>query len=218
MQNEVITTNQGELLKLLSNIIVAVITLGLGWLVGQRLAVYWAIRQKRRELELSALSEFYKLYGEFFAVWKLWAYCVDSPDELTFPEFARWSLLERACAAEGTLESIFVKMSSERELSSSDVEILGKFRQAYQQLREAIRDNKDLGWWSHDQLEYLSFKRLAYLTACIIVSDKSKDRMSEALTQITSNKWEDEWVLNDEVWNRLKVPTRSWLRFLPRSS
>lgn len=69
---------QQELLKALLNVIVAIITLGFGWLVGQRLTVYWAIRQKRRELELSAVNEFYKLYGEFFAVWKLWSYYLDT--------------------------------------------------------------------------------------------------------------------------------------------
>jgi hypothetical protein len=194
-----------EFVKALLNIIVAIITLSLGWLVGQRLTIYWAIRQKRKELELLAVAEFYKLYGEFFAVWKLWAYHVAPPDELTFPDSTRWSLLERACAAEGALESIFVKLSSERVLSESYIEILGRFRQAYQQLRESIRDNKDIEWWSHDQPEYLSFKRLAFLTACIILSEKHKDRTGEALIQITANTWENRWLLDDKDWSHLKA-------------
>ena len=125
--------------------------------------------------------------------------------ELTFADLTRWSLLERACAAEGALESIFVKLSSERVLSESDIEILGRFRQAYQQLRESIRDNKPIGWWGNNQTEYLSFKRLAFLTACIILSDRSRDRTEEALSKITANTWESSWVLDDQNWSQLKA-------------
>ncbi len=53
---------------------ISVVTLLLGWLVGVRITAAWTLRQKRRELELSAAHELYRLYGEFFAVWKLWNY------------------------------------------------------------------------------------------------------------------------------------------------
>lgn len=204
---------QQELLKALLNVIVAITTLSFGWLVGQRLTVYWAIRQKRRELELSAVNEFYKLYGEFFAVWKLWAYYLDSvnsANKLKFPDTTRWELLQRASAAEGALESVFVKLSSERILSDEDTEVLGKFRQAYQKLRESIRDNEHLGWSSHTHPEYLTFKRLAHLTACLILSDtqpkqKAKNQTANALEKITANVWEKSWVVTDDDWKRLQV-------------
>jgi len=113
---------------LISNLTVALVTLGFGWLVGNRLMVHWAIVQKRRELELSALHDFYRLYGEFFAVWKLWSYCRRSAAlALEHPEETRWSLLERASASEGSLEAIFVKLASERKLSVYDIETLGRF-------------------------------------------------------------------------------------------
>lgn len=147
---------QQELLKAVLSIIVAIITLSFGWLVGQRLTVYWAIRQKRRELELSAVNEFYRLYGEFFAVWKLWSYYLGfawADDNLRFPDVTRWELLQRASAAEGALESLFVKLSSERKLFDEDIEVLGRFRQAYQTLRESIRDNENLGWYSQNHPE-----------------------------------------------------------------
>jgi hypothetical protein len=115
---------QAEVIKAILNVIVAVVTLGLGWFIGHRLTVYWAIRQKQRELELSALNDFYNLYGEFFAIWKLWAYC-NAPDKsIKLPDTTRWSLMERACIAEGKLEAIFVKLSSERTLRDYDVDLL----------------------------------------------------------------------------------------------
>src|SRR5262249_42640723 len=54
----------------------AVVTLGLGWVVGQRLTSYWSFRQKHREIDLSVAQDFHRLYGEFFAVWKLWNYYI----------------------------------------------------------------------------------------------------------------------------------------------
>lgn len=204
---------QQEIIKALISVIVAIVTLSFGWLVGHRLTAYWAIRQKRKELELSAVNEFYKLYGEFFAVWKLWAYYVHSAKELSIPETIRWELLQRASIAEGSLESIFVKLASEHRLPDRDIETLGRFRQAYQQLRESIRDNKDIGWFHQDHPEYLSFKRLAYLTGCIIVSDRRRRRrvreqMAHVLEQITSNRWETRWVLAEDDWNRLRSGKR----------
>ncbi len=185
----------------LYGITVSIVTLGLGWLVGQRLTVYWAIRQKRREIEISTLHEFYRLYGEFFSIWKQWAYCCNPPDgQMTILDTTRWSLMERACAAEGTMESIFVTLSCNKMLSDYEIKTLGKFRQAFQSLRESIRDNQDINWWYQNQPEYLSFKRLAYLTACIIGSYKSNNEVNDALERITSNEWERNWILTDKDW------------------
>jgi hypothetical protein len=194
---------QTEVLKALLNVIVATITLGLGWLVGQRLTVFWAIRQKRRELELAAVNEFYGLYGEFFAIWKAWVYNISDEVQIEMPEATQWSLLKRACIAEGKLEAIFVKLSSESSLSDRDIEVLGKFRQVYQQLRESIKKNKRMEWISSSNSEYVSFKRLAYLVACIILDDRVVGRDEDALVKITSNYWEDEWEVSDDNWREL---------------
>src|SRR5262245_31485222 len=53
---------------------------------------------------------------------------------------SRWDLLDRACTCEGNLESILVRLASERPLESDDIEVLGCFRQLYQKLRQCIRD------------------------------------------------------------------------------
>ncbi len=55
-----------EFLKAGLSAVVAIITLSLGWFIGQRLTHYWSVRQKNRELELSMANDFYKLYGIFF--------------------------------------------------------------------------------------------------------------------------------------------------------
>jgi hypothetical protein len=53
----------------LANVVGTVIVTGT---VGALLTYFWHIRQKRREVTLAITSEFYKLYGEIIAVWKLW--------------------------------------------------------------------------------------------------------------------------------------------------
>jgi hypothetical protein len=59
-----------ELIKALLSLAAGIVALLLTWLVGQRLTYWWNVRQKRRELQLSALQQFYTAYGEFFAVWE----------------------------------------------------------------------------------------------------------------------------------------------------
>ena len=64
--------SEPELIKTVISIVNGIILLALTWFVGQRIAFQWNIRQKRRELQLTSLQQFYIAYGEFFAVWKLW--------------------------------------------------------------------------------------------------------------------------------------------------
>lgn len=197
-----------EVIKTALTIAVAVFTLGVGWIIGNRLSarisVAWAIRQKQREIELETAKSFYAAYGEFFAVWKLWGY----HKEKHGPDASRWDLLQRASTSEGAMEAIFVKLASERWLTKREVEILGRFRQAYQTLREAIRDDRSMGWSSDKYADYVSFKRLAGLVSAIILS--STPRRSpiadpeDALMQVTSNTWEHQWALSDADWTRLK--------------
>ncbi len=110
------------------------------------------------------------------------------------------------------MEAVFVKLASEKNLKEDEVETLGKFRQAYQQLREAIRDNRVLDWSYFTHPEYLSFKVGATKVACMINlgSQKltalerkifgnelddlpSKEVAANNLCKITSNVWEGNW-------------------------
>ena len=56
----------------LPDLIVAAVTGVVAVLAGSWLVLYWNTRQKQRELDLSTAQTFHRLYGEFFAVWKLW--------------------------------------------------------------------------------------------------------------------------------------------------
>lgn len=183
-----------ETIKFLLNLLVAVTTLSLGWLVGQRLTHNWNIRQKRKELDLSNAKEFQSLYGEFFAVWKLWNYLRKDIGESKLPGASRWELLKRACSAEASMEATFVRLASERNLSEDQIEALGQFRQLYQQLREAIRDDLPLNWNRSEHPDYVNFKKLGVQITHFIMSesqlDVSTEKHEQALKEITSNRRE----------------------------
>jgi len=174
----------------------AIIVLFLGWFVGQRLTYLWNVRQKRREFQLSASQQFYVAYGEFFATWKLW----DRLDRTAegFEE-RRWELHKRAAAAEAIIEGTLVKLSSELTLGDEQIDSLGRFRQAFQQLRQAIRKDCALSWSSSEDPEYKTFKILAIRVSALLASEWPKaspslEEASNQLLKITSNAWENNWV------------------------
>lgn len=184
-----------ELLKAALNLGTATITIALGWAVGQRLTVYWNLRQKQREHDMTTAQEFHKLYGEFFAIWKLWNYHLKASGSATS---MRNELLSRACMAEGSVESLFVRLAASRSLTVDQARVLGRFRQGYQSLRQAIRDGRRLDWRSSKHAEYVAFKSLATEVAVLIVSEVPPsagliEARAESLLQITSNEWEERW-------------------------
>lgn len=174
------------------------VTVLLAAIAGQRLSAYWAVRQKRRELALSAANEFYRLYGEFFAVWKLWSYAAKSATRAEELEPTRWALLQRATTAEAGVEALLVKLAAERPMTRCDLEIAGRFRQAYQMLRQVIKNRQPLDWYAGEHPQYHAYKALACNVAHLIAtSDRSKLPTSSdarsSLLEITSNKWENRW-------------------------
>src|ERR1700722_19702542 len=66
------TQGNGTLTAIIAAFVAPVLTLGLAWLVGNSLTTRWDTVKKQAELDLAAMEQFYKIYGEFFAVWKLW--------------------------------------------------------------------------------------------------------------------------------------------------
>ena len=219
-----------ELLKggitLLINVLTIVGALLVGRFFGNRITVMWNIRQKRRELQLSLVNQFYELYGEFFAVWKLWNYSksdsnvvglVHDEDKLT-PEQMRWDLYQRACKADGQVEAMLVKVASERvfenyDRGDSEIETLCKFRQAYRTLRGTIRNDQILNWKGASHPPYRAFKCVAAHVACILNSaDVKREGLTgkshyqpeekearKALELITSHDWHKSWeALNDK--------------------
>lgn len=164
-------------------------------LLGNRIAAYWGTRQKRREMAITTANEFYRLYGEFFAVWKLWNYTSNTAHDRA--EGTQWELLARAAAAEAGIEAILVKVSAERKLTLNEQATLARFRQGYQTLRESIADGASLPWASSDHVAYAAFKRLASRIGSIVTAEPTTppaaDVAERAFLEITSNKWEDDW-------------------------
>jgi hypothetical protein len=188
-----------ELFKAGLTVATSVIGAALAWFVGSRISSFWTVRQRRKEIYLATRGDFFRLYGEFFAIWKGWNhYLGHKGTEAHFPDDLRWRILDRACTAEGGVEAILVRLSTELNLDDKDVEHLGRFRQAYRRLRENIRANRALPWASSDHEEYVTFKALA----CHLISllDRLEDKLpttataKDALLRITSNDWEGRWV------------------------
>jgi hypothetical protein len=182
----------------LPNLIVASATGAVAAIVGAWLAVYWNTRQKERELDLSTAETFHRHYGEFFAVWKLWNYFVRDVGSQNLTGATRWELLKRATDAEAGIEAILGKLASQRPLAPEVVTDLAKFRQAYQSLRETIRDGEPLEWNESSDPCYLAFKRLATSVAALVHSGRrahrpAARRRAEAWLEITSNRWEGRW-------------------------
>ena len=184
-----------ELLRALLGCSSGLLLLAAGWFVGQRLTYSWNVRQKRRESQILSLQRFYEAYGEFFVVWKLWNRLEDGS---SFDE-RRWELQKRSAAAEAIIESLLVKMSSEAVLTSEQTRSLGLFRQAFQQLRQCIRQGRVLEWHSSESVAYATFKCLAVEIAQILSRDWSGNQIQgemavRQLSNVTSNRWEDEWL------------------------
>jgi hypothetical protein len=175
------------------------LTLGFGWFVGQRIISYWDIKKKRQELDIATAREFHRLYGEFKEVSRLWRGFCFTGKKVAYPQTLPMELLRRAAAAEGGIEAIIVKLATERILETEDIKTLGLFRQAYQKLREAIRDDKCLEW-THGTPEYELYNDLASKSACIIVSNGTRRRSQPAessavlkeITDIRPGAWEDQ--------------------------
>jgi hypothetical protein len=173
-----------------------IIALLIGWFVGQRLTYVWNVRQKRREIQLAASQQFYVAYGEFFATWKLWNRLERDIEDF---EARRWELHKRAAAAEAIVEGILVKLSSELTLSELEIATLGFFRQAFQHLREAIRQDCVLSWTTSEDPEYKAFKGLATRVSGLLAREWSMkpptpDEAESQLLKITASDWEKRWV------------------------
>jgi hypothetical protein len=61
-----------EFVNAIPTAVVALGTLAAGWLVTQRISTKWDLYRRRRELDLTAVTQFYATYGEFFVIWKIW--------------------------------------------------------------------------------------------------------------------------------------------------
>jgi len=171
----------------------------LTWLVGQKIIARWDLIKKQRELDIAVARDFQKLYGEFKEVsrlWRIYSYKGDKPN-ITLPDSIAAELVQRAAAAEGGVEAIIMKLATERVLTADDIRTLGLFRQAYQKLREAIRDSQKFEW-THNTREYHLYNEMATKVARMVSAGDAKTQedaaaAEETLRKITSVRPE-EWV------------------------
>jgi hypothetical protein len=170
--------------------------------VGALLTYFWHVRQKRREVALATTSQFYQLYGELIAVWKLWNFCCAAADkdkgwdeQVQELHDKRWDLLQRATGAAASAEAILVRLAAERKLSPRDIAVLGSFRQASHSVREAIQDGFPLPWTYDSAPGYLALKYLSAQVASIVARREplklpSAESAAGSLRAITANYWE----------------------------
>ena len=152
----------------------ALVVLFLGW---SAVAGRWEDVKKRRQLELEVLARFYEVYGEFFGLWKVWEAFFKTSDppgqQFERTDETRWKLFSQAAAAESGFEAILVRIVHTRHLDGDQIDLLSRFRQGYQHLRERIRDDKPLDWHASEQYgqrwkEYQAFKYLSVFTASLL--------------------------------------------------
>jgi hypothetical protein len=192
------------LTAIISALIAPVLTLGLAWLVGHSLTTRWDTVKKQTELDLAAMEQFYKIYGEFFAVWKLW------DDAIQQNSGRRDELFERIAGAEAQLEALIVRISCQRALTEDEIHVTGAFRQAYQTLRKCMKHGQSLsgdhGWNASNATPYAAFKGLAASVAVLLrpkqvsvwktpsAPAQTVLAAAQSLRALTSNAYEP-WVL-----------------------
>jgi hypothetical protein len=212
-----------ESVKAIPNLVVALLTLAVGWFVGNRLTAKWDERKKRRELDLQALGAFYAVYGQFFALWKLWS---GAPAGLPDHDMFRRGVLEQVAAAEGELESLLVRLATEQNLSERDCVLLGCFRQGFQSLRQCVKADVllrsqvvrpgteeivSVPWGGSEAPPYLAFKALSGHVADLVSRGSAGTKPEKAflaLREITDNRLQRIWV--DETFKILQLHHPGW--------
>jgi hypothetical protein len=156
------------LFELFKACLVLAVTFGFGQIV----VSYWQMKNKRKELDILAATQFQQVYGEYKAIWRQWKVFRDE-DKAKFGagEAVWWELITRATAAEAKIEAIMVKLVVERRLTDEDLIKLGLFRQGFQQLRQGIREGEELKY-NYKHPEYRLFNRLATEVACMLLNDR----------------------------------------------
>ena len=170
------------------------VTMIFGWIAGQRIVAYWDMKKKRQDVDLALAAQFQHLYGDFKQISRLWRsvrYAGKRNEEVDFPEHFAADLLVKATAAEGSVEAIIIKLATERTLTEKDIETLGLFRQAYQRLRESVRDGEDLNW-THGEPEYHLYNDLAAQVCGLISGGNRSSDTLERITAVRPERWKEE--------------------------
>ncbi len=188
----------GATMELAKIVLGPLVTALFAWLVGNRISASWTLRQKHREYSLSVGTEFYQVYGEFFATWKLanYAFRHERPD---ITDGFIQDLIARAAALEARIEALLLRMASELRLEPTEARTLGLYRQAVQQLRHSIIRRQQLDFFGAGQAKYEFYKQLSVTVGDLVreLGERprpTRERAATQMTEITSSKWEAEWL------------------------
>ncbi|MCK5485046.1 MAG: hypothetical protein KAI86_02465 [Desulfobacterales bacterium] len=197
-----------------SRLFITLIGLLGAWIVGNSITTKWQLIQKRKELELQLAQNFYKYYGEFFAIWKIWHQLIEDTGETAIvvpehaiPEQSRYELHERAAAMEGGIETTLLKVASEIPLDQDDQRNLGNLRQAFSVARYCIRHRMTIPFFSSGNKQYRELKRLSTAFGVLLARPLRTNLLSifvsfpvptakeanDAWEEITSNDHEKDW-------------------------
>jgi hypothetical protein len=192
-----------------SGLIVAFVVAIIGVVIARWYTERREAAQARRERDLAAAAELYRVYGQFFATLKVWnahlrTRTSSNPQvtPLVFPDPPRRSeLLGAAAAAEGGFEALLIRITLEHDVGRDQRAALWCLRTAYKQLRRAIRYGQPLLWWrsdihgnglDHDGYRaYQAFKMLTSLVADELLTGLGAPALPaiesrlEALRQVT---------------------------------
>jgi hypothetical protein len=177
-----------------SSILTPFVVLGVTLFFGQRLTGLWNVRVKERETDLSSIRRVHELYGEYLSTMRLWNnwFSVNKPNKSSALDPDALKILDRACVAEGEVEGILMKITSERKLTKAEIDELGLVRQGYQQLRESIDKREEVSWGSSEHAQYVALKKGSQSMINVLYRERELAPLGQ-FEKITSNDYEVLW-------------------------
>lgn len=195
--------------NVISGLVVLGATARLGYFIAVRYTYKREAAQARQQRNLAAAAELYRVYGDFFAAWKVWNAHLRSAKPPSGAQLAqlgppddrrRSELLTAAAQAEGGFEALLIRLALEHNLTDDQRTTLWCLRSASQQLRRAMKAGEPLLWWKSDihsgdvghdgYRAYQAFKKLTSLSAGMLLDARDMPAVEsrlQALRQVTSS-------------------------------
>ena len=146
----------------------------------------------KRERDLAAAADLYRVHGQFYAAWKAWNFYFDReghpriqgvPDDRLRSQAA-----SQAADSEGGYESLILRVAFEHDLNDEQEAAMWCLRFAFKELRYAIRNNQPLQW-RRDAKEkpgyrdYECFKSLLFIVAEVLIGEDHVEAPSDSRTR-----------------------------------
>ena len=180
-----------------SGVVIAGVAALFALLVTDRFARKRAEAFAHRERDLATARDLYQVAGELFAAWKLWDFHsrTPGPHDAPYDEGRHSEIVQLAGSAEGQCEALIVRIALEHDLAPSQETALWCLREAFKQLRKAVRTKKALAWWASDirddegHREYQAYKGTVTLVGSMLTLSTRRRRsfptfLKEMLTSL----------------------------------